>query len=317
MIFGKNYLEELVVWVGNILEPYNPVDVIFDFIFNNRLLQYGNKCLEELTNDIEIAQSFTKRALSSIWKNIKRLFNSKDRQLQVSTSKQEPQKITDEKKTPKKEKELNREKNISDKKETTKIRTSPPVSENSELAIFKKDKIEEEDLNGISTSEEKISVKKPNQSKLFDTQKPRKRVPIKNIDWLEVNKKRIEIGEIGELIVIKFERQRLSNLGILNPEKYIIHASKEVGDGLGYDITSIDQDKSKIFIEVKTTSSSNSFEIIITKNELETMNELKDNYFIYIVNCSSSESAIVKRLSYDLIKRNFNLIPDRFKLKEK
>jgi len=333
-VFGKNYLEDLINWIGTFINKYNPFENVFDFMFNNKFVQYGNKCIEELSNDFEALKTYIQDLASLGWGKIKGLFISQNKQLQVASTKGEnkinakeiTKKETSSSKDPYGElnprgieksslKILSKTKEY-DRKEKPKRETSSS-SEKSEFDKFKKDEIKEKDLNDISISEEIISIKKTNQLELFNAPKNRKKVSKKNIDWLEVNKKRIAVGEIGELIAIKFERQRLSNLGILNPGKYITHTSKEIGDGLGYDITSIDQNKSKTFIEVKTTSSANLFEILITKNELETMNELKDNYFIYIVNCSSPESAIVKRLSYDLIKRNFNLIPDRFKLKEK
>ncbi|RJU23087.1 DUF3883 domain-containing protein [Streptococcus sp. AM43-2AT] len=62
-----------------------------------------------------------------------------------------------------------------------------------------------------------------------------------------------------------------------------IHASKEEGDGLGYDIRYWAKDGKEIHVEVKTTTSSNVDGFEMTRNEIEASLNTNYEYQIYRV----------------------------------
>lgn len=98
--------------------------------------------------------------------------------------------------------------------------------------------------------------------------------------WENLGKKRIETGRRGEMLVMEYERNRITSdegEGFLNK----LHYSALVdGDGLGYDITSV-YDGQEIYIEVKTTVGSFWSGLYFTHNELNTMKSLKEKYYLY------------------------------------
>lgn len=85
------------------------------------------------------------------------------------------------------------------------------------------------------------------------------------------------IGDLGELLVIKYEEEKLKKLGINKP---VVHTASIEGDGIGYDILSYDQN-GPIYIEVKTTTQNYNNAYYITRNELEASVIHKDKYYIY------------------------------------
>mgnify|MGYP001177365015 CR=1 FL=1 len=97
---------------------------------------------------------------------------------------------------------------------------------------------------------------------------------------IERERENKRIGELGELLVIQYEKEKLEKGGI---KKEPIHVSKSEGDGLGYDILSFNEDGEEIFIEVKTTVNNFSTPFYITKNELIRSNQDSEKFFLYRV----------------------------------
>lgn len=92
----------------------------------------------------------------------------------------------------------------------------------------------------------------------------------------EIENKRI--GDLGELLVLEYEIEKLRISGI---KKKPEHISKIRGDGLGYDILSYDEKGKEIFIEVKTTTSAYHTPFFITQNELVCSREEKNRFFLF------------------------------------
>ncbi|MCH7396737.1 DUF3883 domain-containing protein [Belliella sp. DSM 107340] len=88
-------------------------------------------------------------------------------------------------------------------------------------------------------------------------------------------------GDAGELWVLNYEKAYLINQGKPNLAKKIRHVSKDVGDGLGYDILSYSLDGSEKYIEVKTTKASFYKTFYVTNNELEWSKRNPDQYYLY------------------------------------
>ena len=88
-------------------------------------------------------------------------------------------------------------------------------------------------------------------------------------DLSERDAKNRNLGEAGELFILLYERRRLRNAGLIDLAEKVVWASKKIGDGLGYDISSFDSDGSEIFLEVKTTNGGKATPFYVSKNEIE------------------------------------------------
>lgn len=142
------------------------------------------------------------------------------------------------------------------------------------------------------------------------------RKKLKKIDYIEKTKKDMETGYLGELLVFEYEKQKLEKLGLDNFEKYLKWVSKE-SDSLGYDIESlgvVNGKISKIYIEVKTTTSDINTDFYISANEVETSKINNDNYFIYRVFDIGSDKPKFYKFRGS-VEQNFELIPMNYKAK--
>jgi len=122
------------------------------------------------------------------------------------------------------------------------------------------------------------------------------------IDYSKQSKKNKRIGDRGEQIVLKAERDFLESNGKPELANKIEQTSK-YNDSAGYDIVSYDLDGNKKFIEVKSTIRPTGFSnIFISSNELEVA-EIKENYYFYIVyNVGDKKPIIWKIKSADFLK---------------
>jgi Domain of unknown function (DUF3883) len=102
------------------------------------------------------------------------------------------------------------------------------------------------------------------------------------INYVEREIKNSKLGEAGEEWVLNFEKQRLSSIGLERLIEKISWVSKEIGDGLGYDIISYNSNSEQIYIEVKTTCLGKSSAFYLTQREIEVAN-CTINYYIYRV----------------------------------
>ena len=123
-----------------------------------------------------------------------------------------------------------------------------------------------------------------------DKPKPKKINPIKRKfraikgkNYILTEIKNTKTGEIGEQLVLDWERNRLTSYGLSNYANAIIHTSKVEGDGTGYDIKSFNEDGSIRYIEVKTTTLGINSEFYMTPNEMEFSDKYEDSFYIYRV----------------------------------
>lgn len=91
-----------------------------------------------------------------------------------------------------------------------------------------------------------------------------------------------EIGDFGEGLILGHEKMRIKNGG----KKELIHLIQKIPTqfAVGYDIQSVELNKTKRYIEVKTTVSSkkiNYFNFHLTPNEWDTASTLQNSYFVY------------------------------------
>ncbi|MBR2215142.1 MAG: DUF3883 domain-containing protein [Selenomonadaceae bacterium] len=99
-----------------------------------------------------------------------------------------------------------------------------------------------------------------------------------------------DIGELGEGLVHGHECMRVK----LGGREDLIHLIKRIPTqfAIGYDISSVELDERKRYIEVKTTVSSKPIHfnrIHLTKNEWNTASSTHDRYFIYRLMLSKNE----------------------------
>lgn len=106
------------------------------------------------------------------------------------------------------------------------------------------------------------------------------------VDWEKARDRNNEIGDQGEEFVLEFEIDRLiDTLGIdrTNATQNVQHLSRLQGDGLGYDIASINDEGTPRYIEVKTTNGGFNQPFYMSKNERHFFEEYGDSAFIYRV----------------------------------
>lgn len=103
----------------------------------------------------------------------------------------------------------------------------------------------------------------------------------KNTDFIEKELKNKRLGYLGELFVIQNEKEILIQKGRKDLADKIQHSSEEVGDGLGYDILSFEENGNEKFIEVKTTRGEINRPFYLTKNEVEFSKINKSNYYLH------------------------------------
>ncbi len=106
--------------------------------------------------------------------------------------------------------------------------------------------------------------------------------PIKT-NYLEREQNNRLLGEGGEKFVLNYERSRLTKAGKEDLADKIEWVSKELGDGLGYDILSKKEDGTDRYVEVKTTKLPKETPFYVTKNELSFAVDYAENFFFYRV----------------------------------
>ncbi|KZS47068.1 hypothetical protein AWU65_14605 [Paenibacillus glucanolyticus] len=107
--------------------------------------------------------------------------------------------------------------------------------------------------------------------------------PNVSVDYIDRENRNKTLGEMGEQLIYQYEQERLQSLGRGDLASCICWASKEIGDGLGYDIKSYNIDGTERFIEVKTTNFGKCYPFYFTMNELLFSEKHFENYYLYRV----------------------------------
>ena len=117
-------------------------------------------------------------------------------------------------------------------------------------------------------------------------------------------------GEIAEERVVEYEIMRLEKNGFKNESEKVKQISVD-NSNAGYDIVSFSGKADELelpdrFIEVKGTTT-NSFRFFWSKNEIETAERLRENYFIYFVSNinKKNRSGEIKEIIQDPFKEIF------------
>jgi hypothetical protein len=121
-----------------------------------------------------------------------------------------------------------------------------------------------------------------------------RRNPIK-INYLEKEQQNRNLGELGEELVMEYERWQLIKLGKDNLADKVEWVSKEQGDGTGFDILSRNLNGTDKYIEVKTTKLSKETPIFFSKNELEFSVDHHKDFHLYRVFDFEKKAQMFKR----------------------
>jgi hypothetical protein len=105
----------------------------------------------------------------------------------------------------------------------------------------------------------------------------------RKVDWEKARDRNNELGDQGEEFVMEYEIDRLTDLLMKDAKQYVLHLSRLQGDGLGYDVLSINENGLPRYIEVKTTSGSVDTPFYMSNNEKRFFEEYGDSAFIYRV----------------------------------
>lgn len=100
------------------------------------------------------------------------------------------------------------------------------------------------------------------------------------IDWALRDKRNRELGEYGEALVIRHEKDRLAKAGRQDLADRVEHVAL-VDSRAGYDIRSFEVDGTEIFIEVKTTAGPKTSAFFISANELRASIRHGDAFRLY------------------------------------
>lgn len=133
------------------------------------------------------------------------------------------------------------------------------------------------------------------------------------IDYEKVNRENKKLGDRGELIVLRAEKECLASIGKI--ELTGEHTSKK-DDSAGYDILSYDEYGRKKYIEVKSTKSKvSNADFAISASEKEKAQEL-ENYFIYLVFEAHTAKPKIFRLKkpFDLRDKQIRITPMNYRV---
>jgi hypothetical protein len=135
------------------------------------------------------------------------------------------------------------------------------------------------------------------------------------IDYPKVNADRLKLGYLGELLVLRYEKELLIQKHLDNLASRVQHTSKEKGDGLGYDILSFTTRGENKFIEVKTTAGSINSPFYMSENEVEFAKQNPQYYYLYRVFEMNERSNIGKFFVYQGdISKEFNFSPINYQV---
>lgn len=109
------------------------------------------------------------------------------------------------------------------------------------------------------------------------------RHPRLRVNYLEQEARNASLGAAGEALVLAVEHRRLWTAGRRDLAERIVHVSRELGDGAGYDILSFDATGRERLIEVKTTAFGPLTPFFATRNEVAVSEERAEAYRLYRV----------------------------------
>ncbi len=106
----------------------------------------------------------------------------------------------------------------------------------------------------------------------------------RKIDFAERDARNRQLGKLGEEFVVKLEQRRLLLAGRDDLSGKVEWVAETLGDGLGYDVRSFDdQDDSDKLVEVKTTGLGKYFPFYVTLNEVRCSEDMTEKFHLFRV----------------------------------
>ena len=111
------------------------------------------------------------------------------------------------------------------------------------------------------------------------------------------SKESLKVGNAGEIAVLKSEKDKLRKAGLDDLVEQVVHESAK-GNTPGWDITSFDENREEIFIEVKSTTGKTITSVDLTENEWKAASkpENRKKYYLYLVTEALSDSPPIQIL---------------------
>jgi hypothetical protein len=133
------------------------------------------------------------------------------------------------------------------------------------------------------TTAQGLLVEPPNVSpSVTGDDEPRSQIARK-IDYAKRDAKNRRLGRSGEKWVVAFEKKRLTEMGRKDLAEQVDGIAERLGDGLGYDIVSFDENGVELLLEVKTTNAGILTPFFISPNEIAVAERERDSYRLYRV----------------------------------
>lgn len=134
--------------------------------------------------------------------------------------------------------------------------------------------------------------------------------------WDRENTRCKEIGDLGELLVLEYEKSILISSDKLDLAKKVTHVSKVEGDSIGYDIRSFDTNGDVKYIEVKTSVGGKETPFFMSENERRfSFSEGSQHYHLYrLFNLDEINEKADFYVVRGEIERAFNLSPTMYKV---
>ncbi len=137
------------------------------------------------------------------------------------------------------------------------------------------------ELNKIEIKNRSLTLKADKPQISSRTKIKRKFIGRKPPNYFRKAIKDKKIGEIGEELVLNYEKEKLSKISRMDLVNKVEHISKTEGDGTGYDIKSYDEKGNIMHIEVKTTEGGLNSDFFMSPNEIAFSEENKNTYYLY------------------------------------
>ncbi|HLP56633.1 MAG TPA: DUF3883 domain-containing protein [Fluviicola sp.] len=150
-------------------------------------------------------------------------------------------------------------------------------------------------VNPPETTEPKVPSDMVNEQDLIYLNNPIK------TNYLEREQQNSKLGELGEELVLEYERWQLKKLGKDRLAKQVTWVSKD-NDRAGYDILSRNVDGSEKYIEVKTTKLGKETPFFFSKGELLFSQRSADDYHLCrVFNVATDAKIFSKQGRLDVI----------------
>lgn len=165
------------------------------------------------------------------------------------------------------------------------------------------------DLDVVRT----LKYVEPKEKRTKKYSKIRTGAPVKKIDYIKKAKADMEVGQLGEMLALQYEREKLIKEGFIDLANKVRRVSIK-SDAYGYDIESYERiglKIEKIYIEVKTTTNKLDVDFPVSRNEIEESNKKKNRYCIFRIYDAKSENPSFYKV-FGKIEDNFELDPITF-----